>query len=223
MAYYLQNSGFDVVPVATWCTSDDFEWCFDGLPEESSIAISSNGCMSNPYSKKILLQGVDVLQKQKNPTNLIVCGREVQELEKYDKGQNVGGGGASPTEDTIYDVAYKNGNTVYVLSNTQNRIYQFIFADGNFDEGYYSDITVGTKEAYGSRIATEFPGISNSEIKNEVIIDGLDTLYIIRETENSQFLCRSKDENSSYTVIQYERDDAYNTSNLPYSECEEEK
>ena len=84
MAYYLQNSGFDVVPVATWCTSDDFEWCFDGLPEESSIAISSNGCMSNPYSKKILLQGVDVLQKQKNPTNLIVCGREVQELEKYD-------------------------------------------------------------------------------------------------------------------------------------------
>jgi hypothetical protein len=84
MAYYLQKNGFDVVPVATWCEEDDFEWCFDGLPEESSIAISTNGCMSSPYSKRIFLQGVEELQKKKKPSNLIICGREVDALGKYD-------------------------------------------------------------------------------------------------------------------------------------------
>ena len=67
IAYYLQKQGFNVIPVASWCSGADFDWCFDGLPENSSIAISSNGCLSNPYGKKILLAGVDELQKQKSP------------------------------------------------------------------------------------------------------------------------------------------------------------
>lgn len=84
MVYYLQINGFDVVPVATWCEEVDFEWCFDGLPDLSSIAVSSNGCMSNPYSRRIFLRGIEELQLQKRPTHLIVCGREVPELKKYD-------------------------------------------------------------------------------------------------------------------------------------------
>jgi hypothetical protein len=84
MAYYLQSNGFDIVPVATWCEKEDFEWCFDGLPELSSIAISTNGCMSSPYSKRIFLQGVEELQRVKHPSHLIVCGRELEELNKYD-------------------------------------------------------------------------------------------------------------------------------------------
>ena len=84
MAYYLQNNGFDAIPVATWCMEEDFEWCFDGLPEMSSIAISSNGCLSSPYSKRIFLQGVEELQMKKCPSHLIVCGRKIKELDKYD-------------------------------------------------------------------------------------------------------------------------------------------
>ncbi len=52
MAYYLQNNGFDAIPVATWCMEEDFEWCFDGLPEMSSIAISSNGCLSSKIADR---------------------------------------------------------------------------------------------------------------------------------------------------------------------------
>lgn len=84
MAYYLQREGFDVIPVASWCEKQDFEWCFDGLPEEGSIAISTNGCKSSPYSLRIFLEGVDRLQDEKKPSHLIVCGREVDELNKYD-------------------------------------------------------------------------------------------------------------------------------------------
>lgn len=74
MAYYLQSKGFDVVPVATWCEVDDFDWCFDGLPEESSIAISTNGCMSSTYSKYIFLKGVEKLQLRKKLRNLLFVG-----------------------------------------------------------------------------------------------------------------------------------------------------
>lgn len=84
MAYYLQQQGFNIIPVASWCVESDFEWCFDGLPENSSIAITTNGCMSSPYGKRMLLRGVEELQKQKSPTNLIVCGRHVDELDIYD-------------------------------------------------------------------------------------------------------------------------------------------
>lgn len=83
MAYYLQENGFNVIPVASWCDVDDFEWCFDGLPERSSIAISSNGCLANTYGKKILLLGIEELQKQKYPFKLICCGRILDELKHY--------------------------------------------------------------------------------------------------------------------------------------------
>ncbi len=65
-------------------TTDYSMLCFDGLPENSSIAISSNGCLSTPYGKKILLTGVDELQKQKSPFKIIICGCSPSELEKYD-------------------------------------------------------------------------------------------------------------------------------------------
>ncbi len=84
MAYYLQQQGFDVIPTASWSQKEDFEWCFDGLPEKASIAVSSNGCMSDPYGKRMFLEGVEELQKQKNPSHLIVCGRTIKELDNYD-------------------------------------------------------------------------------------------------------------------------------------------
>ena len=84
MAYYLQENGFNVIPVASWCDEDDFSWCFDGLPEKSSIAISSNGCLANPYGKKILLRGIEELQKQKNPFKIVFCGKQMEELEHFD-------------------------------------------------------------------------------------------------------------------------------------------
>lgn len=83
MAYYLQKQGFNIIPTASWCIESDFEWCFDGLPENSSIAITSNGCMSSPYGKRMLLCGIEELQKQKSPSNLIVCGRPIGELDTY--------------------------------------------------------------------------------------------------------------------------------------------
>ena len=82
-AYYLQVRGYDVIPTASWCLEEDFTWCFDGLPEHSSIAVSTNGCKLSPYGRRIFLRGVESLQRQKSPSHLIVCGRPMAELACY--------------------------------------------------------------------------------------------------------------------------------------------
>lgn len=83
-AYLLQMKGYEVIPVASWCYEEDFEWCFDGLPKHSSIAVSTNGCKSSPYGLRMFLRGVEELQIQKDPSHLIVCGRPMEELEDYE-------------------------------------------------------------------------------------------------------------------------------------------
>jgi len=82
MAYYFQINGFNVIPTVSWCSEDDFEYCFDGIPKHSSVAISSNGCKNNEYSKMMFLVGVEELQRKLEPSTLIVCG-SMAELEKY--------------------------------------------------------------------------------------------------------------------------------------------
>ena len=84
MTYYLQQHGFSVIPVASWSCTEDFDWCFDGLPKNSSIALTANGCKKSSYAKRTFLAGIDALQKTKKPSAIIICGKHIDELEKYD-------------------------------------------------------------------------------------------------------------------------------------------
>ena len=82
IAYHLQeHMKLNIVPVASWCFENDFEWCFDGLPEESTIAVTSNGCSSSKYAMEIFIKGIEALYEHTKFSNLIVCGRPVKELE----------------------------------------------------------------------------------------------------------------------------------------------
>ena len=84
-AYKLQQEGINIIPTASWSGLEDFDWCLDGLPNDSSIAISTNGSKATPYGKRIFTEGVDILQERICPRHLIICGREMPKLqEKYD-------------------------------------------------------------------------------------------------------------------------------------------
>lgn len=80
-AYRLQRHGIPCIPVASWCCAEDWEWCFDGLPAESSIAVSTNGCCRSAETRRMFRRGVDELIRQKSPYAVIVCGRRLSELE----------------------------------------------------------------------------------------------------------------------------------------------
>lgn len=79
--YRLQSLGIDVIPSVGWIDKESFDWCFDGLPSHGSLAISNNGCMIEPYSKRLFLLGVREVIDRLSPSHLIICGSKMAELD----------------------------------------------------------------------------------------------------------------------------------------------
>ena len=72
----------NIIPTVAWGKEEDLTWCFEGLPTNSSIAISTNGCKSEPYSKKLFLLGVEELQTKLTPFKeaLINCEKRINRM-----------------------------------------------------------------------------------------------------------------------------------------------
>lgn len=76
MTYCLQQEGLTIIPNAGWSDAESLEWAFDGLPSDSVLSITTQGCMGHDYvSKQSLLNGLHELARQKNPEKLIVYGK----------------------------------------------------------------------------------------------------------------------------------------------------
>jgi len=84
IAYRMQKLGINIVPSISWAFIEDFDWCLDGILPNSSVAISTNGCKREEYSRRIFLEGVEEIQNRLNPLYLIICGGGFDELKKYD-------------------------------------------------------------------------------------------------------------------------------------------
>ena len=75
MTYYMQQNGLYVIPNVGWSDSESFEWAFDGLPANSVLSITTQGCMGHDYvCKQSLLNGLHELSRRKHPEKLIVYG-----------------------------------------------------------------------------------------------------------------------------------------------------
>ena len=63
---YWQSFGLQVIPTVAWSDSDSFDWCFDGTPKRSTVAVSSVGTQNSGESKKAFIAGwhkmMDILQ-----------------------------------------------------------------------------------------------------------------------------------------------------------------
>ena len=71
---YWQNEGVILVPSASWGNVDSFGFCFDGLPENSTIAIGHTAIGKDKDARKLYRLGVEALIDRKNPTRLVVYG-----------------------------------------------------------------------------------------------------------------------------------------------------
>lgn len=83
LAYWMQNNGLTVIPNACWGDMESLSWAFDGLPEKSVLAITTQGCMKKTDEfKQLLLNGAHELIRQKHPVKLIVYGKFPEEWKK---------------------------------------------------------------------------------------------------------------------------------------------
>ena len=79
---YWNEQGIDVIPDVVWGDKDSFEYCFDGLPKHSTVAVSTVGVKADAYwngvDGDIFKAGYDEMMKRLEPTTIIFYGEMIE-------------------------------------------------------------------------------------------------------------------------------------------------
>lgn len=93
MAAWLQSRGINVIPDIMWWENADMEWCLDGIPKYSVIAINSTGLRLNKHSKQIWLEGYKQAVEILEPTMILRYGAkqsgEYEQISRYYSNDNL--------------------------------------------------------------------------------------------------------------------------------------
>lgn len=73
-----QNAGLLVIPTVSWAEPETYKFCFDGLPENSVLSVSTVGVKQDKKAMQIWKDGMNELIRRKNPSALLVYGGEVE-------------------------------------------------------------------------------------------------------------------------------------------------
>lgn len=74
----MQDYGLTVIPTVSWSYKESFDFCFDGLPKDGTLAISTIGVKQNEEQFAIWCAGVDEMIKRLTPKRLLVYGGQVE-------------------------------------------------------------------------------------------------------------------------------------------------
>ena len=85
---YWQLNGLTVIPTINWSDEKSFEWCFDGEPINSVVAISTVGSMNSKANKDGFYKGYEEMKKQLQPKKILCYGTVPEEIK--DEVQGIG-------------------------------------------------------------------------------------------------------------------------------------
>jgi len=71
---YWQSEGLQVIPSVSWGNADSFEYCFDGLPQNSVLSIGGVGNSHHASMLQLWEYGVNLTIEQLHPKALIMYG-----------------------------------------------------------------------------------------------------------------------------------------------------
>ncbi|MCL2787848.1 MAG: DUF4417 domain-containing protein [Micrococcales bacterium] len=69
--WYWQEHGITVIPTVCWSTIRSFEFCFDGLPSNATLAVSTVGCRD---SEPGFMAGYEHMHRRCDPAQVICYG-----------------------------------------------------------------------------------------------------------------------------------------------------
>ena len=81
ITFWLQKNGIPAIPVLEWSSIADFDFCFDGIPAGSVVAIGLYGCLENGIKRFSLLQGFYRACELVRPKTVIAYGTRIPEME----------------------------------------------------------------------------------------------------------------------------------------------
>lgn len=73
-AAWWQHEGLNVIPNVSWSDSSSFDYCFEGLPKHSVIAINSMGANKYGFTKYLWHKGFEEAVKRLEPTLIVRYG-----------------------------------------------------------------------------------------------------------------------------------------------------
>lgn len=79
LSAYWQAKGVRIIPNVSWSDEKSFEWCFDGIPQSSIVAISTVGISTH---KEAFLRGYRKMIELLKPTQIIVYGKIYPEMQE---------------------------------------------------------------------------------------------------------------------------------------------
>ncbi|MBZ4030222.1 DUF4417 domain-containing protein [Ligilactobacillus salivarius] len=91
----MQKAGIIVIPTVSWADETTFDFCFDGLPQESTLVISTIGVKQNQSKYKVWQSGVNEMIKRCRPKKLMIYGGKVDYqfpkniITKYYENKNI--------------------------------------------------------------------------------------------------------------------------------------
>ena len=82
---YWQSLGLDVIPDVVWGDKESFQYCFDGIPEKSVVAVSSVGVKNdkewNGERAEMFKAGYDEMLNRLKPTKILYYGDMIDGLD----------------------------------------------------------------------------------------------------------------------------------------------
>lgn len=80
MCAYYQQHDIKVLPAPCWVDEYSYDWCFDWVPKNSAVVISTVGCLQNRESYRLFLKGYEKMCEVCEPFQVIVYGHVPKEL-----------------------------------------------------------------------------------------------------------------------------------------------
>ena len=81
LAWYLHMNDIKVIPSVQIADKDSYDWCFDGLPQNSILSVCTNGRVRAKASRIEFCDGFKVMFDKLQPTRVIIVGRIPDELK----------------------------------------------------------------------------------------------------------------------------------------------
>lgn len=77
LAYYMWLNDVNIVPTVGWGSEETYGYCFDGLPKNSTLSVSTNGCFTKE-GKECYRNGFKEMCRRLEPNRIIIIGREIE-------------------------------------------------------------------------------------------------------------------------------------------------
>lgn len=82
LAVWLQNNGIEIIPNIRFNDERTYDFCFDGIEKNKTIAVGTHGCIKRLEDKKYFKNGLEELSRRLSPKTIVVYGAAPDDIFK---------------------------------------------------------------------------------------------------------------------------------------------